>query len=53
MIRIKQPAMVLNAPDLPARYVMHATYDVPSSEAVDVSPFARCDRWPCASRARR
>jgi hypothetical protein len=36
VIRIKQPAMVLNAPDSPARYVMHATYDVPPSEAVDV-----------------
>jgi hypothetical protein len=36
MIRISQPAMVLNAPDSPARYAMHVTYDVPPTEQIDV-----------------
>lgn len=36
MLTIPQPSMVLNAPDAPSRYVMHATYNVPPNEDVDV-----------------
>jgi len=36
MIQVPQPAMVLNAPDAPSRYVMRATYDVEPTEDVDV-----------------
>jgi hypothetical protein len=36
MIKVPQPAMVLNAPDSPARYRMHVTYDVPKNEPIDV-----------------
>jgi hypothetical protein len=36
MIKIPQPAMVLNAPDMVSRYTMEATYDVPPTEHIDV-----------------
>lgn len=37
MIKVPQPAMVLNAPDAPSRYVMRVTYDVKATEDIDVA----------------
>ena len=37
MIRLPQPSMVLNAPDAPTRYVMHVTYDVKTTEDIDIA----------------
>src|SRR5262245_26258107 len=37
MIKVALPAMVLNAPDAPSRYVMTVTYDVKETEDIDIS----------------